>query len=57
MLFQNGQSKEFSNPLDPCIILGQIFELLSAVGSVSQMNKIGKICVKQFLPAWSKAFV
>ena len=52
MLSQNGQSKEFSNPLDPCIILGQIFELLSAVGFVSQMNKIGKICVKQFLPAW-----
>ena len=31
-----------SNPLDLYIILNQLFQLFSAVGSVSQMKKTGK---------------
>ena len=33
---------ESSNLLDPYIILVQLFKLFSAVGSVSQIKKIGK---------------
>ena len=34
--------KDLSNPLCPSIILVQLFELSSAVGSVFQINKTGK---------------
>ena len=40
--FLHDSSKDFSNPLDPYIILNQLFELFSAVGSVSRINKAGK---------------
>ena len=38
-----------SNPRDPDIVLDQFFELFLAVGYVSKINKIGKICFQPFL--------
>ena len=39
---------DFSNPLDQCILLNQLFELFSAVGSISQINNTGNIHFSSF---------